>query len=127
MARHCHAVDHGLDRGGIANIARAHRRAAGKIRIEFRLGFGQYLGPSAADRQPGAKLEKAPAHGFAEASAAAALKSCDNSRIDITKYKVITAKYNGKALIGGFDATGNPDPAGSNFCAKDRPDLNKCD
>lgn len=74
-----------------------------------------------------AECEKTTPADSAEACAAAALKSCDNSRIDITKYKLITAKYNGKALVGGFDATGNPDPAGSNFCAKDRPDLNKCD
>ena len=42
-------------------------------------------------------------------------------------HEVITAMYNGEALVGGFDATGNVDPAGSNFCAKDRPDLNKYD
>jgi hypothetical protein len=63
----------------------------------------------------------------AEACAAAALKSCDNSRLDITKYKVITAKYNGETLTGGFDAEGNADPAGTNFCDKNRPDLNQCD
>jgi hypothetical protein len=74
-----------------------------------------------------AECDKIKPADSAEACAAAALKSCDNSRIDITKYKVITAMYNGKALVGGFDATGNVDPAGLNFCAKDRPDLNKCD
>ena len=63
----------------------------------------------------------------AEACAAAALKSCSNSRLDITKYKVITAKYNGEALTGGFDTGGNADPAGHNFCDKNREDLNKCD
>lgn len=62
----------------------------------------------------------------AEACSAVALKSCDNSRIDITKYKVITAKFDGQDLVGGYDATGNPDPNGMNFCAGDRPDLNKC-
>ena len=62
-----------------------------------------------------------------KAADAAALKSCANSRLDITKYKVITTKYNGKALVGGFDTEGNPDPAGLNFCDKNRPDLNKCD
>lgn len=60
------------------------------------------------------------------ACSAAALKSCDNDRLDITKYKVITATFGGKALIGGFDVTGKPDPAGNNFCAADRPDLNQC-
>ena len=58
---------------------------------------------------------------------AAALKSCSNSRLDITKYKKITATYNGKALTGGFDAHGKVDAAGSNFCAADRPDLNQCE
>jgi hypothetical protein len=63
----------------------------------------------------------------AEECAAAALKSCDNSRLDITKYKVITASYNGEALTGGFDVEGNADPDGANFCDKNRPDLNQCD
>ncbi len=61
------------------------------------------------------------------ACAAAALKSCSNSRLDITKYKKITATYQGKALTGGFDSTGNPDPMGMNFCDAKRPDLNQCD
>ncbi len=63
----------------------------------------------------------------AEACTAAALASCANSRLDITKYKVITATYNGAQLTGGFDAEGNADAAGINFCDKDRPDLNQCD
>ncbi len=40
---------------------------------------------------------------------------------------VINAKYNGQALVGGFDVEGNPDPAGLSFCDKNRPDLNRCD
>jgi hypothetical protein len=74
-----------------------------------------------------AECDKTKPADSAEACAAAALKSCDNSRLDITKYKVITAKYNGEALVGGFDAEGNADPAGANFCDKNRPDLNQCD
>ncbi len=74
-----------------------------------------------------AECDKSKPADSAEACAAAALKSCDNSRLDITKYKVITAKYNGEALTGGFDMEGNADPAGTNFCDKDRPDLNQCD
>jgi len=74
-----------------------------------------------------AECDKTKAADSSEACAAAALKSCANSRLDITKYKVITAKYNAEALVGGFDAEGNPDPAGPNFCDKNRPDLNKCD
>lgn len=62
-----------------------------------------------------------------EACAAAALKSCANPRLDITKYKAITAKYNGQTLVGGFDAEGNTDPKGLNFCDKNRPDLNQCE
>ncbi|MBF0584533.1 MAG: hypothetical protein HQL80_09920 [Magnetococcales bacterium] len=61
-----------------------------------------------------------------EACAAAALKACDNDRLDITKYKKITADFGGQALVGGFDATGKANAAGNNFCAADRPDLNKC-
>ena len=74
-----------------------------------------------------AECDKTKPADSAEACAAAALKSCDNDRLDITKYKVITARYNGEQLTGGFDAEGNADPAGTNFCDKNRPDLNKCD
>lgn len=55
-----------------------------------------------------------------------AVKSCNNGRLDITKYKEITAKYNGQALVGGFDANGAPSDSGSNFCWSKRPDLNQC-
>ena len=74
-----------------------------------------------------AACDKTKPANSAQECAAAALKSCDNDRLDITKYKAITAAYDGQALVGGFDAGGKPDPAGSNFCAADRPDLNKCD
>jgi len=74
-----------------------------------------------------AECDKTKAADSAESCAAAALKSCSNSRLDITKYKVITAMYNGEALVGGFDAEGNADPAGANFCDKNRPDLNQCE
>ncbi|MBF0448413.1 MAG: hypothetical protein HQL67_09455 [Magnetococcales bacterium] len=56
----------------------------------------------------------------------AALKSCNNDRLDITKYKQITATYNGQPLTGGFDDMGNPSATGSNFCWSGRPDLNQC-
>jgi hypothetical protein len=49
---------------------------------------------------------------------AAAKEACANSRLEITKSKVITAKFQGKALNGGF--------GGGNFCAPNRPDFNKC-
>lgn len=44
-----------------------------------------------------------------------ALKSCENARLDITKLKTITAKFDGKPVEGG-----------KQFCAQDRPDFNKC-
>ena len=47
-----------------------------------------------------AECEKSKPADSAEACSAAALKSCDNSRLDITKYKVITAKFNGEDLVG---------------------------
>ena len=74
-----------------------------------------------------AECDKTKPADSAEACSAAALKSCSNSRLDITKYKVITAKFKGEALVGGFDAEGNANPAGMNFCDKNREDLNKCD
>ena len=54
------------------------------------------------------------------------MKHCDNSRLDITKYKVVTATFKGAALTGGFAADGKAAAKGANFCAADRPDLNKC-
>jgi len=56
----------------------------------------------------------------------AALSACDNARVDVTKYKVVTGTFKGAPLTGGFTADGKPDPKGANFCAADRPDLNKC-
>lgn len=47
----------------------------------------------------------------------AAKKACENSRLEITKSKVITATFKGTALKGPYDG---------NFCASDRPDFNKC-
>jgi hypothetical protein len=53
-----------------------------------------------------------------EACAKEALKACDNvgDRQKVTKSKVITALFDGKPVQDGKD-----------FCAKDRPDFNKCD
>ena len=48
---------------------------------------------------------------------AAAKTACANSRLEITKSKVITARFNGKSLKG---------PYGGSFCAPNRPDFNKC-
>ena len=48
---------------------------------------------------------------------AAAKAACPNSRLDITKSKRITARFNGKSLKG---------PYGGSFCAPNRPDFNKC-
>lgn len=48
---------------------------------------------------------------------AAAKANCPNSRLDITKSKIVKARFNGKSLKG---------PYGGNFCAPNRPDFNKC-
>ena len=45
-------------------------------------------------------------------------KSCSNSRLDITKSKVIKAKFDG-APVKSKDGK-------DNFCAPDRADFNKC-
>lgn len=50
---------------------------------------------------------------------ALAVKECENSRLDITKSKVINAKFDGKDLT---DSNGK-----ANFCDENRPDFNKCD
>ncbi|HYX34368.1 MAG TPA: hypothetical protein VE954_14790 [Oligoflexus sp.] len=47
-----------------------------------------------------------------------ALKECENSRLDITKSKVISAKFDGKDVNSASGA--------SNFCDANRPDFNKC-
>ncbi len=46
---------------------------------------------------------------------AAAKANCPNSRLTITKSKIVTAKLDGKPVGGG-----------ANFCAANRPDFNKC-
>jgi hypothetical protein len=46
-----------------------------------------------------------------------AKSNCPNSRLDITKSKVVKARFNGKPLKG---------PYGGSFCAPNRPDFNKC-
>jgi hypothetical protein len=48
---------------------------------------------------------------------AAAKENCPNSRLEITKSKVVKARFNGKQL---------PGPYGGSFCAPNRPDFNKC-
>jgi hypothetical protein len=45
----------------------------------------------------------------------AAASNCPNSRLTITKSKVVTAKFNGTPVRGG-----------ANFCAANRADFNKC-
>jgi hypothetical protein len=53
-----------------------------------------------------------------EASCIAFAKSnCPNSRLEITKSKIVKARFDGKALAG---------PYGGSFCAPNRPDFNKC-
>jgi hypothetical protein len=52
---------------------------------------------------------------------AAALKACENSRVDVTKSKIITAKFNGAELLS---KTGKKD-----FCedyAKKATEFNQC-
>ncbi|NGZ07388.1 MAG: hypothetical protein G8237_13645 [Magnetococcales bacterium] len=61
-----------------------------------------------------------------EACVEAAKKACPNDRTDITKSKKIYAKFKGAALAGGYNDAGAADPKGTNFCAGDRPDFNKC-
>ena len=48
---------------------------------------------------------------------AAAKEGCPNSRLEITKSKIVKARFNGKSLKG---------PYGGSFCAPNRPDFNKC-
>jgi len=48
---------------------------------------------------------------------AAAKANCPNSRLDITKSKVVKARFDGKQLKG---------PYGGSFCAPNRTDFNKC-
>lgn len=54
----------------------------------------------------------------AEECSQLAAKECENSRMDITKSKVITATFGGQDLKGPA--------AGGSFCEDSRPDFNKC-
>lgn len=55
--------------------------------------------------------------GSEAACIAAAKAGCPNSRLDITKSKIVKARFDGKQLKGPF---------GGSFCAPNRPDFNKC-
>jgi hypothetical protein len=73
------------------------------------------------------ECDKAVSEAASEADCTkAALSACDNARVDVTKSKVVTGTFKGAPLTGGFTADGKPDPKGPNFCAADRPDMNKC-
>ncbi len=73
------------------------------------------------------ECDKAEAAAASEAACAkAAADECENKRLEITKSKVVTATFKGAALIGGFAADGKADAKGTNFCAADRADMNKC-
>lgn len=47
-----------------------------------------------------------------------AKRECVNARFDVTKSKVVKAKWAGKELMGEFDG---------GFCSQERDDYNKCD
>lgn len=66
-------------------------------------------GAKSCDKEDGASTEAA--------CIAAAKSNCPNSRLDITKSKVVKARFKGKSLKGPF---------GGSFCAPNRPDFNKC-
>ena len=63
------------------------------------------------------ECDKADAASTEASCIAAAKEACANSRLEITQSKRITARFNGKALKGGY---------GANFCSDNRPDFNKC-
>jgi hypothetical protein len=62
----------------------------------------------------------------AAACSAAANRECANDRVDVTKFKVVTATFEGKTLTGGFADDGKAEASGANFCAAGRPDMYKC-
>lgn len=57
-----------------------------------------------------------------------ASEDCSNSRLDITKSKVVKAKFDGKALKALKDPSGRfPASDDENFCSPTRDDFNKCE
>lgn len=64
-----------------------------------------------------AECDETKKTGSADACAKQALKACENvgDRQQVTKSKVITAKFDGKDVENG-----------KNFCEANRPDFNKC-
>jgi hypothetical protein len=87
-------------------VVHYNRTACPGMEVE---SYSKCGGPKECD-----KIEQAPSEA---ACVGAAKRACANSRLTITKSKVITAKYDGKALKGPF---------GGSFCAAQRPDFNKC-
>jgi len=66
----------------------------------------------------GAKsCDKTEDAGNVAACIAFAKAQCPNSRLDITKSKIVKARFDGKQL---------PGPYNGNFCSQSRPDFNKC-
>ena len=59
------------------------------------------------------ECDKVEAADSEAACKALAVNACENTRLQITKSKVVTATFGGKSL-------------GGNFCAADRADFNKC-
>jgi hypothetical protein len=74
-----------------------------------------------------AAREKTKPASSTEECAAAALKLCDDDRLDITEHEATAASYDGNALVGSFDGAGMPDPSDPSFCAADRRDMNRCE
>ena len=64
-------LEHGVDGGGVADVAAVGLDSAPGFRAELGGRFGQHLLAAAADDELGAELEEAAAHAEAEAGAAA--------------------------------------------------------
>ena len=88
-------------------VVNYNRTACPKMEVE---SYSKCGGSKTCD-----KSEQAPSEA---ACIGIAKRACANTRLTITKSKIVTAKYDGKALKGPF--------GGGNFCAPQRPDFNKC-
>lgn len=107
---------------GFAGIAAAEDCVVSYVRVackgQEKVSYAKCDGKPACDKEKEADIKAV--------CAAEGPKACANDRTDITKSKVIKVKFKGVELIGGYDDAGKPDPKGTNFCAADRPDFNKC-
>lgn len=99
---------------GVCEISYKRTSCAGKEKISYKKCGGKQ---SCVKKKRAKNMEKCQE---------LALRACSNSRLEITKHKVITAKFDGKDVKPKKAMPADTIGGVMNFCANDRPDFNGC-